>query len=77
MSKSNFYEAIIAKLVEHHVAKSKVNVTTYVEESSLVNRSNFSCYTKKILLVVSEKEYLRSGCSSAGRASRCQRECHE
>ncbi len=25
------------KLVEHHVAKSEVNVTTYVDESSLVS----------------------------------------
>ncbi len=32
-------EAAVAQLVEHHVAKSEVNATTYVDESSLVSRS--------------------------------------
>ena len=45
-SKMNkLYEAAVAQLVEHHVAKSEVNATTFVDESSLVSRS-------KILLKV-------------------------
>jgi len=39
LSVQNYYEAAVAQLVEHHVAKSEVNATTYVEESSLVSRS--------------------------------------
>jgi len=35
------FKAIISQLIEHHVAKSEVNVTTYVDERSLVSRSKF------------------------------------
>ena len=38
-AKPSSNEAAVAQLVEHHVAKSEVNATTYVDESSLVSRS--------------------------------------
>ena len=70
-------EAAVAQLVEHHVAKSEVNVTTYVDESSLVSRlKNVKSSNEAAVAQLVEHHVANVNVTSSSLVSRSKFKCY-